>query len=473
MLSWNTSLQQTEAFRLEPATSALVANVNGDDGDRHFKPGLISDRTDLFSAFDYSTRSFGIRVSAAGWYDPIYLHGNGNNPADSFNPVSVLPGVLPQSVRHLHGLQGDLLDAFVHGKFTLDKIPVTLRLGRHTLIWGESLFFGGNGIAAGQAPEDVIRGRSVPDATARELFLPVAQLSGSIRLRPGLSIEFYDQFEWRRDRLPGVGSYFSTSDILDQGGERVLLANGGSLRRTADAKPDAAGQFGLSLHGTTGQADWGLYALQADAHEPLVVTNPAAGTYHLVFPGHIGIYGASLSTFLGNDTISGEISFHHGVPVSVPGGLQAAGSGSLPRADSANAQVSLVSEKGPGRFWDSADLSAEIAGNVVVDASRDAASISAAGSSTMAFEVQFEPHYFHVLPAFDLSPSATFAYGVFGQSDIDTEMQQGSGSVTLGLNLDYRAVWHARLQFTHFVGAPSMQALADRDFAAISLMRSF
>lgn len=472
-LSWNTTVQQTEAFRLDPADPALLRNPNADDGDRHFEPGLISSRTDLFSEFDYSMGSFGVRLSVAAWLDPVYFGSNDNNPASTFNPVSVSPGSFPQSVRHLQGLQADLLDAFVHAKFAPDKIPITIRLGRHTLIWGESLFFGGNGIASGQAPQDVIRARSVPDATARETFLPVAQLSGSIQLRPGLSVEFYDQLEWRRDRLPGVESYFSTTDILDQGGERILLGDGRSLRRTADVEPDAFGQFGGALRGTSGQADWGMYVVQADAHLPMVLTDPAAGTYRLAFPGHIGIYGASLSGFVGDDAVAGEISFHRNVPVAASEASGTSASGLIPRADSVNAQVSLVSQQTPNRFWDSADISAEIAANTVVRASRDTASVSAADSTTMAVELQIVPHYFHVLPAIDFSPSATVSYGLLGRSGIDTEMVQNSGAVTLGLNLDYRTVWHARVQFTHFIGAPSAQLLADRDFIALNVLRSF
>ncbi len=471
-LSWNTTLQQTEAFRLEPANAALLLDPNGDDGDRHFRPGLISSRTDLFSEFDYSEQSFGARVSVAGWIDPVYLGRNDNDDAASFNPVSKPPGSFPDAVRTLHGLQADLLDAFVHGKFMIGTVPLTLRVGRHTLIWGESLFFGGNGIASAQAPTDVIRARSVPDATARETFLPVTQLSGSVRLGPGLSLEFYDQFEWRRDRLPGVESYFSTTDILDQGGERILLG-GGSLRRTADATPDAFGQAGAALRAGDGLIDWGVYALQADARTPLVMVDRARGTYHLDFTGRSRILGASLSTFVGNDALAGELSFHQGVPVGVPGGLQASGSGPPPRADSVNAQVSLVSQLRPSRLWDSADLLAELAGNTVLQASHDAASVSAAGSTTMAAELQLVLHEFHVLPSIDLAPSATLAYGLLGRSGIDTEMVQGSGSLTLALNLDYRTVWHARLQWTHFIGAPSAQPLADRDFAAIDLARSF
>ena len=132
----------------------------------------------------------------------------------------------------------------------------------------------------------------MPDSTAKELFLPVGQVSASLELRPGLSVEIYDQPEWRRERLPGVGTVFSTNDTLDLGGERLFLPNGQALSRGADRVPaSAADQFGAALHATSGQTDWGVYALEGDARSPLVVIDPPANSYHLLFAGHVGVVG--------------------------------------------------------------------------------------------------------------------------------------------------------------------------------------
>ncbi|TME25473.1 MAG: DUF1302 domain-containing protein, partial [Chloroflexi bacterium] len=54
--------------------SAGPAALNGDDGDRNFRRGsLISNRVDLLSELDLVYRKdFGLRVSAAAWYDAAY-----------------------------------------------------------------------------------------------------------------------------------------------------------------------------------------------------------------------------------------------------------------------------------------------------------------------------------------------------------------------------------------------------------------
>ena len=91
------------------------------------------------------------------------------------------------------------------------------------MLWGESLFFGANGIAAGQAPIDVIKATSVPNTPFKELIRPVNQFSGQIQLRSNLSVAAYYQFEWEENRIPAVGSYFSTSDAVGDGGERLIV----------------------------------------------------------------------------------------------------------------------------------------------------------------------------------------------------------------------------------------------------------
>jgi len=261
----DTTVQFTGLRRLAARQERLVAAPNSDDGDRNFSSGAVSNRADVFSEFDAEYGAAGVRLSGAGWYDPVYLGRNANDSPATFNPYSVPHDRFTRAVRGLEGLGAELLDAFAHDTFDVGDAQVGVRLRRYTLIWGESLFFGENGIAIGQAPIDFIKANTVPDTPARELFLPVNQISASVQLRPGLSIEAYDQLEWRQDRMPGVGSYFSTTDILDAGGERFIVAPGQFLYRVPDQQPGAGGQFGAAVHATLGDADLGVYALRYNA----------------------------------------------------------------------------------------------------------------------------------------------------------------------------------------------------------------
>src|SRR6202049_438696 len=205
-LRWDNTVGYSTAVRLRDRDPALLANRNADDGDRNFAPGLISNRFDLFSQLDFSKAGFGFHGSAAAWYDTVYHQKNDNNSPATFNPVSVPHNEFTHAVQALHGAKAELVDAFLYGNTELAGLPFSFRIGRHTLLWGESLFFPENGIAAGQGPIDDIKLLGRPTTYARDVFMPVAQVSASLQLPTGFAVEGYYQFEWRETRLPGSGS---------------------------------------------------------------------------------------------------------------------------------------------------------------------------------------------------------------------------------------------------------------------------
>src|SRR5262249_22353821 len=134
-----------------------------------------------------------------------------------------------RAVRNLQGQYVDLEDAFVYANVAIDDVPVSLRIGRQTLLWGESLFFNPNAIAAAQTPYDDVKDVSAPSDYSRDVFLPVAQASLTVQPSPDLSLSFYYQFERRVSPPPGVGSHFSYLDFLCAGGGRIFTAPGDLL----------------------------------------------------------------------------------------------------------------------------------------------------------------------------------------------------------------------------------------------------
>lgn len=498
-IQWDTTLRLSLGARTEPADPQLLAKVNADDGDRAFRPGLNSERVDVVTELSGERGSLGFDVSGQGWYDLAYNMDSANNSPATFNPVTSSNRGFPGDVRTLMGRDAELLNAYVHDTVQAGDVPLTVSIGRQTLLWGESLLFPENGIAAAQAPVDEIKQLSAPLAEARELFLPVTQIVARADLGGGFSLEGYDQFEWRRDRLPGVGSFFSTSDILDAGGQRFLAADGlPTMYRTADDVPHGIGQFGIALRHSQGAADWGLYALLADARSPTVIFDPENRAYHLAFPTGIQVYGASLSTYLGDANVAGEISVHHNTPLDFTTGLGAAsslGSGyaggivsdgypytwqardasALPQSLSAttgttvNAQVSVQAQFAPNRFADGATLQAELASNQLVSYAVPP------GRTRFALGLRaiYTPQYFQVLPGLDLTVPVGFGLGLVGRSSFDASQNAGAGFVTLGLNATFHVVWVGAITYTHFIGGVGSQPLADRDFAVVSLSRTF
>src|SRR4051812_19034360 len=84
-ISWNNTFKYSGAYRLSDADPRLLAGgypsagpadftgYNLDDGNQNFrKKGIVSSRVDWLSEFDAGTRTLGMRISAAGWYDDAY-----------------------------------------------------------------------------------------------------------------------------------------------------------------------------------------------------------------------------------------------------------------------------------------------------------------------------------------------------------------------------------------------------------------
>ncbi len=492
-LRWDTTLRTSLGVRSAGQDAALLRNPNADDGDRAFNPGLMSERLDVLSEVDLqildsALGEAGIGASADGWYDAAYHGRSANRSPATFNPISVPNTRFPKDVQALEGDEADLLTAQVHDRFMAGDMPVTVRLGRQTLLWGESLFSTENGIAAGQAPVDGIKALSQPLAEARELFLPVAQAVVTVSPRPGLTVEAYVQPEWRPDRLPGVGSFFSTSDILDVGGERLLDGSAAFLR-TADRRGDGLDQFGAALKAREGDVDFGLYALRFDAKSPQIfvvpnglISGPVLGRYGLLYPRGIGVFGGSFSAFAGDSTVAGEISLRLNMPLasmlpSLSGTLCGRlADAALPYAagTTLHGQVSSQTTLPPRHFWQGATLQAEVTANSVLAVTRDRAALAPGRQSTAAaVRFVFTPQYFQVLPRLDISVPVGLAYDVAGSSAVLADQTAHAGNAELGVDATWRTVWTAALTYTHFLGSPAHQDLADRDFVMLAVSRTF
>lgn len=488
-LRWDTTVRTSLGWRTEGQNAALLRNPNADDGDRAFDAGPISERLDVLSEADLqwaesALGDIGIAASADGWYDAAYHGRTANRSAATFNPISVPNNRFPKDVAALEGDEAELLTAEMHDRFLAGDMPVTVRLGRQTLLWGESLFSTENGIAAGQAPVDEIKALSQPLAEAKELFLPVAQAVVNVALRPGIGLEAYIQPEWRPDRLPGVGSFFSTSDILDVGGER-LLDGPSAFLRTGDRRGNGWGQFGAALKVSGGAVDFGLYALRFDAKSPqiYVVPNglaqgPVLGRYGLVYPRGIGVFGGSFSSFVGDSNVAGEVSVRVNMPLAsaLPSLSNAVADAALPYAKGTtlHGQVSSQTELAPGVLWQGATVEAEVTANSVLAVTRDAAAIAPGRQrSAAAVRCVFTPQYFQVLPRLDISVPLGLAYDVIGSSAVLADQTAHAGNAEIGVDATWRTVWTVALTYTHFLGSPVHQALADRDFLELAVSRTF
>ncbi|MFZ2870767.1 DUF1302 domain-containing protein [Zavarzinia sp.] len=492
------------------ANNSIGVQANTDDGDLNFDKGLISNRVDLLSEFGLTyKRDFGFRVSAAAWYDDEYMGKNDNPGAFGgalVNTTSAPYNRFSDEAQDLHGQNAELLDAFVFGKIAIGDTGLNIRAGRFTQLYGESLFFGSNGIAAAQTSLDLVKALSVPNSRFQEILRPIGQVTGQIQISSELSVGAYYQLEWRKTRLPAAGSYFSFADFVDDGGETLILGPGAVAYRGSDKDARDQGQGGAQIRWSPGDVEYGFYVANFHDKIPQFYVRPGVnvkpgtiGDYMQVFGEDIFTVGASASTLIGDTNVAGEVSFRDNMPlvasgnaVIIPGNTTADGGDNpaFPVGRTLHANLSAISVFNESLLWDGASVIGEFAYNNRLSIDKNADQLDPlATRDAGAIQFIFTPEYFQVLPGVDLQVPIGVSYGLFGRSSVNGVLfpSEGGGVISLGLKADYQKTWQASLSVAHYYGSEGSIVLydtavpelsyknfhGDRDFIALSIQRTF
>lgn len=513
-IRWDNTLKYSAGQRLrDPAPqliTPLAARANADDGDRSLAKGLVSNRLDLLTEFDAQKDGMGIRLSAAAWYDAVYNRGNDHDSPLSANRSSVAYNEFSPGTRDVAGRKAEMLDWFVFGRTEIADKPLSFRLGQHSLIWGTSLFFGMNGIAKGMAPIDVYK-LSIPGTQAKETTIPVPQLSSTLQLTEDTSLEGYVQFKYRSTRLYPSGSYLSATDMLGDGAERMFIGNPTANRCGASTVPvsqrfancylnfagvdkgDERRNFGLALNtrSETLDADVGVYAIRYQDMSQIIQTSTATGVYRLVVPSKpVKAIGVSLAKLIGDTNVGLEVSLRDGQPLAVKEAVITPADPAYVTGRTAHLNLSWTRVSGKTAWWDGASLVGELAANHVM--SIDDVRTTVAGrfpvgtekvnrdrrESSVGMRVVFTPTWYQVLPGLDLSTPLNLGWSFRGASMIDTSFPfsgtpDRAGDIAIGVTGVYLNKWTAGLTYINYLGRPSRQPLADRDYLRLSLQASF
>jgi hypothetical protein len=511
-ISWDNTLDETlvgqpgaagfgPAGRCTPGVNQFASSV--------FLPclsreGLTSARTDWLSRVVMNYQDFGLQVSTEAWYDPAYdLWKNKGNPsannALATQYFSATGGTPYANI--------ELYDAFIHGSTDLgDDQPLSFRIGRQVALWGESLYFVDNGIAAGQAPVDTYRYQSGNYYQSNASFLPVGQGTFSWQPTTDLALVGYYQFEWRPGQFTPYDAYDSNVTILsDQFTHQVILPGPGGnpeiFNRVNDITPKGNDQFGLGLRWHAGDYDFGLYGLSYDAKTPeLYFFEPAnsfaagaTGHYALVYPQGTEIYGASLNGPLGDASFGAEVSARRNMPlvnagVLVPNGVAADNDRHplYPIGDTLHAQFSWIYATPPlpgvpgGANW-----TGEIAANDVLGVTANAGQLVLGRTrEAAALRTEFEPQFFQVAPDLDLTLPLGLGYNFLGRSETDASMNRGTADLSVGATVTLDRSWKFGLNGTHYFGdtqnnflpnepAGVRRPLSDSDFVSLTVERGF
>ena len=484
VIHWDNTFRYTLAQRLRGQSPQIVNSANNDDGDRNFNVGLVSSRIDLLTEADaVYKKDFGVRLSAAGWYDPIYRSSLDNTSLATSNhyPNGVAGGpslgLNSYTKNRFGGPDAELLDAFAFGKFNIGEVPINIRAGRHTIYWGEAFFpaAGNNGISYGQSPIDVAKALAMPGVELKEIFRPLNQVSAQVQLTNDLTIAGQYYLQWESNIFPEGGSYLGMVDGLLNSGETFLLPYG-PIGNSGDHHPRQTGDWGVkvayspeALNGTLGfyyrnYSDKMPQVLGSNPSTAIIPGVPLPTSYYLDYKSNIDLFGVSFAKQILGISVGSELSYRHNTPLASswfsPEGA---------RGDTMHAVLnfltlmpktplfdtgSAILEFSYGR-WNKVNSHGEaftgnagtnfIGGptNVGLDhATRDNSNVT----------VNVVPQWTQVIPGVDLAMPLNFTIGMHGNSAVAGGGAAGSGSYSAGLSFDVFAKYKIDLTYASFLG---------------------
>lgn len=482
-LRFDNTVRYNFGKRLERQDPAILGNVNADDGDRNFdKNSTVANRVDLLSELDLVWRKqLGVRVSAAGWYDLAYRGTLDNtNLATSNHLANGAPalGLSPYTERYYKGPSGEILDAFVFASGEIEGMNATLRLGRHTVNWGEALLGGGaiHGISYSQAPLDQAKGIATPGIEAKELYRPQNQVSGQLQVTPELSLAAQYFLEWAPTRFPEAGTYLGFSDALLRGGESVVLVPGVPGRRAvrvADVLPKDRGDWGLAARWSPEWLDGtvGFYYRNFTDKLPQQATVglPVPTQYFLMYGADIDLYGISLAKQIAGVSVGLDLNYRSNMPLNSRG-VALAANAALPtpgqtlgaRGNTWHAVLNGLGTLPKAPLYDAASWNAEITWNRWSKVSSDPyqvfkglptyTAIDRVSKEYVGLALGVTPTWFQVFPGADLSLPVSASIGVSGNSAVGSGGNQGNGSYAVGLGLDLDSRYRFDLKYVDYFG---------------------
>lgn len=517
-IRWDNTVRYTAGWRMQNPDSRIVSHPASDESDSKFdKHDMVANRFDLLSELDVVyKKKHGFRISGQAWYDDAY-----SDTTVRQNPALAAAGVPSSYVNNQYsaftkrwykGLSGEILDAFVFGGTDIGGVPVNAKLGRHTLYWGQALFYMG-GISYSQAGLDLRKGVANPGSEVKELFMPVNQFSFQAQLTSRVSLAGQYFFDWDYYRAPEGGTYLSAVDFIMDGPARTGASATaiGFLPRGDAVVPDKKrGNWGLNLKWQPDFLAGGSLAAtyrELDEKSSWLLMSPALTSYRAVFPRDTKIFGLSIDTTVGQASVAGEIAYRKNAGLKTPS-LAVASEGA--RGNVLHAALNAVYLLPSTSFWSNGSVAMEVYGSRLQKITKNESlfqgvgyaacrnpltGIAASGDrfdgcatkSNWGMSVSFAPQWQDLFPSVDVTMPISASYHVRGnQSDL-TSGNEGSYTYGVGVEADIYRQYKVNLSYRGYGGKISRLGptgayastnggtalLGDRNWLSLTLKTSF
>lgn len=264
---------------------------NGDDGNLNFDKYDVGYATaKLTSDISFAVSDFNFFTRTVGYFDGIYSSFEERHPDTTLRPLRT---PYEKEARDRSGVRFQALDYFVSRQFKLGERQFNLKVGNQVLNWGESAFLLTNSLNSINPP-DQARLR-IPGFDLKELSRPVGMVLLEGDVFSGLSAQAFYQYDWKSVVVDPVGSYFSVSDTLGEGGRIAMLS-------FAKAPEDP-----LQLYESRLNPEDPIFVLNSRSSRTLLRDFDLERQYK---PSQGGQYGASAKFFLESLNNGTELAFY-------------------------------------------------------------------------------------------------------------------------------------------------------------------
>lgn len=346
--------------------------INNNDGSEYYDKGFVSNEFKLTSELHVRTEQDGMFVRGTAWYD-VQIMDNAPSGDGFATHNTDSDQRYPSDLKNRSGHRARLLDAYLYTNRYLGEMPVSVRLGRQVINWGEGIFYA-DGLNVIN-PVDI--GRVVlPNASFKDALLPTNMISAQLGLTDALSFETFYGLEWKGHELMPTGAFFNNQDYFGKGSNGVLidlrnelgplvdlvpglngengLVAGARYGREHDARDD--GQYGFALRYMVedwSNTEFSLYYLNYHSKLPFLrvqkglsgacsggdggrfsdlcglaqLFDPASiplvdglafldsTRYDLIYPEDIRLFGFSVSGTVGDTSLAGELTYRPNAPL--------------------------------------------------------------------------------------------------------------------------------------------------------------
>lgn len=522
-MRWDNSIRYNAGWRMEGVNSHFAKAFGSDETETRFGRGdMVTNRLDLLSEFDFRyQRNFGFRVSAALWSENAYGSSSKTNPALDAMATAAYgapvqsnygPGGKYSSYakHYLTGNSSEFLDAFVFGSFQLGQTSLKIRAGQHNVYWGDALYTIANGISAGQGPIDTIKAATSPGAEAKELFMPLNQISAQWQFSDEVAINAQYLLDWKPFRLVPGGTYFSSGGDGLAPCASVLPAAflSGTCLSSLDAITPGrnGGDYGLALRWTPewiGDGTMGFYYRKYDEKLPWngiqysgagPMTNLENLGLRLVYARGTELFGVSMSKSIAGVSVGAELSYRKNTALNSAAGYVIGSGGTDPntfamsilplttapsysaaegaRGDTWHGVLNGIYLLPKTALWESGVLQGEISYQRLDKVTKNAnlfystdhackhgyllggiapgALKKGDGCSTRdawTMSVGFTPQWAQVLPGWDLDMPTSLTYGLKGNGPTIAGGLEGAYNWSIGLKAKYRSAYEFGLAY--------------------------